>query len=311
MTAFKFIEEDGDVPAVMPEFESPRYGFRHTVDSALFSLLASGLDPDRITVRKIGRGWTEHRIVGQEPRGQEPIASQNIVLNVAGDGLFDRLPIGLRDKGTGTEAGVDALLQVCDDPSEKASCYVRQGGLYFDLRPDNPNGCARWIRAFGITAEDWPAESWYSLARFLPFLHRLSGQEMGVRLGVKLLLGLEISRIEWNWERTALADETLTRVGDSSTRLGVDFIVGRTLDDEAILKIVFGPVTFAEYKRHQTEDMKRRLDLVLGLVLPCHLVHVVDWVVGKPECSPRLVTDEDNTVLGINMHLGERLFQMS
>ena len=136
-------EKDQNPQPVMPDFEMPRYGYRHTVDSALFSLFAIGVDPDRITMRRAGRGWTERRIVAQEPVRLSSIGSQDVVLNVAGEGLFERLPIGLRDRGTDTEPGLDALLQVFDDPSEKASCYVRQGGLYFDLRPDNLTGCAR------------------------------------------------------------------------------------------------------------------------------------------------------------------------
>jgi hypothetical protein len=300
-------EADRNLETVMPEFDSPQYGYRHTVDSALFSLLSLGVDPDQITMRRAGRGWIEQRIVAQQPAPRSPIGSRDIVLNVAGEGLFERLPTGVRDQGTETEPGVDVLLQSFDDPSEKASCYVRQGGLYFDLRPDNPVGCARWIRAFGITPEDWPVETWYSLARFLPFLHRLAGREMGIRLGIKVLLDLDILRMEWSWQRTALADEALTQIGEKSTRLGLDFIVGRTLEDEAVVKIVFGPVTLSEYRLHQTEHMKRLLELVLDLVLPCHLIRAVQWIVGNPELTPRLATEEDNAVLGINMHLGKRL----
>jgi hypothetical protein len=265
------------------------------------------MDPDRISVRKAGRGWSGCFIVGQEPEAQSSVESRDLVLNVAGDGLFNRLPTGLRDEGSEIEAGLDSLLYVFDDPAEKACCYVRQGGLYFDVRPDNNTGCARWIRAFGIAPEVWPVETWYPLARFLPFLFRLAGQEAGVRLGVKLLLGLDILRMQWSVQRTAIADEARTQIGDASTRLGVDFIVGQTLEDEAVLKIVCGPVTLAEYRRHQSEEMKRRLELLFDLVLPCHVVRVVDWVVGKPEFSPRLASDEDNAVLGINMHLGKRI----
>jgi hypothetical protein len=300
-------EEDQNLLPVMPDFQAPQYGYRHTVDSAVFSLVAIDMDPDRVTMRRAGRGWTKRRIVSQEPIPLSSIGSDDVVLNVAGEGLFDRLPTGLRDRGTDTEPGLDALLDVFDDPSEKASCYVRQGGLYFDLRSDNPTGCARWIRAFGIAPEDWPAETWYALGRFLPFLHRLAGREVGIRLGVKVLLGLEIFRLHRKWRRTALADDALTQIGGTSTRLGVDFIVGQTIEDEAVLEIVLGPVTLAEYRRHQSRDMKGLLELVLNLVLPCHVVHVVEWMVGNPEHRPRLATQEENTVLGINMHLGNRV----
>jgi Type VI secretion, TssG len=300
-------EEDQNPRPVMPDFKASRHGYSHTVDSALSALFAAGMDPDRVTMRRAGLGWTKRRIVSQEPIPLSSIGSHDVVLSVAGEGLFERLPTGLRDRGTDSEPGLDALLEVFDDPSEKANCYVRQGGLYFDLRPDNPAGCARWIRAFGIAPEDWPAETWYALARFLPFLPDLAGREAGIRLGLKVLLGLDICRLQRKWRRTALAEDALTQIGETSARLGVDFIVGQTLEDEAVLEIFLGPVTLAEYRRHQSRDMKWLLESVLNLVLPCHVVRVVEWVVGNPEFRPRLAGDEENTVLGINMHLGERV----
>jgi hypothetical protein len=302
--------DDGQESAiVMPEFVSPRYGFAHTFDSAVFSLMALGIDPERITVSRMGPGWGSLRIVAQDPpAGKRLGASEQIVLSVAGDGLFDRLPTALRgDRGTELEPGVDSLMLPFDDASEKASCYVRQGGLYFDLRPNNPTGCARWIRLFGIAPENWPEDSWYPLAQLLPSLHRFSGQEAAIRLGVKLMLGLDIAQLLWGRQNTLLVEQVRTRIGDLSTRLGVDFIVGRAVEDESVLKIILGPMSFAEYRRHRDEKMRRLLEQVLDLVLPCHIVHAVDWLVGDPDYSPRLNTNEDNTVLGINMHLGKRV----
>jgi hypothetical protein len=300
---------DDELAVVMPNLVSPRYGFNHTFDSALVSLLALGLEPERITALRTGPGGGKLRIVAQEPAaGRRLGAQEQVVLSVAGEGLFDRLPMGLRhDRGSETEPGVDSLLIPFDDASEKAGCYVRQGGLYFDLRPGNPVGCARWIRLFGIVPEEWPENCWYPLAQFLPSLHRISGQESGIRLGVKMLLGLNIARLEWGSRSTLIVEEARTRVGDVATRLGVDFVVGRAVEDEAVLKIVLGPMTLAEYRRHQKDEMKALLAKVMDLVLPCHIVHDADWLVGYPEYCPRLNTDEENMVLGINMHLGQRI----
>src|SRR5262245_11853191 len=100
-------EESQNLRPVMPDFEAPQYGYRHTVDSAIFSLFALGMDPDRITMRRAGRGWTERRIVSQEPRPLSSIGSHDAILNVAGEGLFERIPTGLRDRGSVTEPGLD------------------------------------------------------------------------------------------------------------------------------------------------------------------------------------------------------------
>jgi hypothetical protein len=310
----QYHEADGAIDAdpLMPELDWPKHGYHHSVDSAWVSLLSLGLDPDRVTFQKAGRGWPPLRIVTQEPAPDQPIRSDGgVALTVAGDGLFDKLPTGLRDRGTEHEPGVDALVSVFDDPSEKAGCYVRQGGFYFDLRPENPAGCARWIRLFGIVPEEWPVEQWYLLARFLPYLHRLAGREAGIRLGVKLLLGLEIIRFEWRQQRTLLTRETQTQVGWSASRLGIDLVIGQGVEDETILKITLGPLSLAEYRRHQTQELKHRLQQVFYLVLPCHLAWSVHWLVGSPEFAPRLATEEENTVLGINMHLGPRFAKLA
>src|SRR5262245_41730050 len=130
MAPFKNRSDDAQPAAVMPALERQRHAYHHTVDSALASLLALKIDPDRITFRRAGRGWAPRRIVGQEPASPQAVGSHDdIVLSVAGDGLFDRLPTGFRSRGTEREAGVDTLLLAFDDPAEKASSFARQGGL--------------------------------------------------------------------------------------------------------------------------------------------------------------------------------------
>ncbi len=59
------------------------------------------------------------------------------------------------------------------------------------------------------------------------------------------------------------------------------------------------------YHKHQSSQLKRLLASALQLVMPCHRELLVDWIVGNPRHMPCLNTPEDNTVLGINMRLGE------
>jgi predicted component of type VI protein secretion system len=163
------------------------------------------------------------------------------------------------------------------------------------------------MRLFGITPEDWPGESWYTLAVLLPRLHILAGREVGLRLALKLLLGLEIVTLHWRQRCTPLLPEDLSRLGERASRLDVDLvdlIVGKELADEAVLEITVGPVSLPLYHQQQTAEGQRRLQQVLHLALPYHLGHAVRWVVGNTERAPRLGIDEENAVLGINTHLG-------
>jgi predicted component of type VI protein secretion system len=229
-----------------------------------------------------------------------------IKLAVEGEGLFYHLPTGMRQLGPypEQEPGLPELAALFDDPVEKAAYYVRQGGRYFDVRPENALGCARWIRLFGLAPEDWPGECWYTLAILLPCLHVLAGREAGLRLALKLLLELDVVALHWRQRRTPLLPAELSRLGERASRLDVDLIVGGGLADEAALEITVGPVSLPRYCQHQTAEGQHRLQQVLHLVLPYHLEYAVRWLVGNSQRAPRLGIDQENAVLGINSHLG-------
>jgi Type VI secretion, TssG len=293
--------------AVMPDVSWPRYGFSHTVDSALASLARVGIAPERITIRRAGRGWQKDRIVQQSPAAGSPLTDDVAVeLTVEGDGLFPRLPTGMRDlrPDPEREPGIHELAALVDDPIDKAANFVRQGGWYFDVRPDNAPGCGRWIRLFGIDPVEWPRERWYPLAVLLPRLHDLAGREAGLRLALKIFLGLDVAAIGRRARRTRLSPEALSRFGERASRLGIDLIVGDGLADEAALDITLGPVSLPIYRQHHTEEGRQRLRQVLRLLLPYHLEYAIRWLVGDAERAPRLGIGEENALLGINAHFG-------
>lgn len=305
----------------MPDLTRPRYGFSQTADSALTGLSRMGIAPERITLKAGGPGWRDKRVVEQKPAAGTALTSDKTVqLTVGGEGLFHYLPTGMRDEPSAEQLGVEGavalfavlervlsvrkLTALFDDPVEKAAYFVRQGGLYFDVRPENGLGCARWIRLFGVVPEDWPRASWGQLAALLPWLHVLAGTEPGLRLALRLLLGLELKRISWQPRVTRLGAEQLSGLGRRASQLGVDLVVGDGLEDEAAMRLTLGPVTLAEYEGHQTAEGARGLARVLRLVVPCHLECVVDWLVGDDSVAPRLGEAGENSVLGINSHLG-------
>jgi predicted component of type VI protein secretion system len=177
--------------------------------------------------------------------------------------------------------------------------------LYFDVRPGNPLGCARWIRLFGIDPTDWPRESWYPLAVLLPRLQDLAGREAGLRLALKVFLDLDVAAIHWRARRTRLSPEALSRFGERGSRLGIDLIVGDGLEDEAALGITLGPVSLPVYLQHHTEEGKQRIRQVLHFLLPYHLEYAIRWLVGNADRAPRLGIGEENGLLGINTHFGK------
>jgi hypothetical protein len=290
----------------MPNFTRPRHGFYHTVDSALASLSQLGITPDRVTVRKKGLGWKRGRVVEQElvPEGDALTPESTVELKVEGEGLFDYLPTGMREASREGEFGTEQLASLFDDAVEKAAFYVRQGGLYFDLRPENKVGYERWIRLFGIDHEEWPEGVRYRLALLLPALHRGAGREEGLRLALKVLLGLDVVSLGRCRRLTRLAEDERSLFGGRASRLGTELVIGEGLEDEATVDITLGPVSLEAYSEHTSAGGQRLIAQALRLALPYHLNYALGWVVGDTSRAPRLGEETENSVLGVNTHLG-------
>jgi type VI secretion system (T6SS) VasB/ImpH family protein len=290
---------------LMPDLIQPRHGYHHTADSALLALSRLGIGTDRITIKKAGRGWARSRVIDQQPPAGAPLAQDTVVeLTVEGDSMFYHLPVGMHESSNDGQIGTREFVSIFDDAIEKAAVYIRLGGLFFDVRPSNPAGCARWIRLFGIDPDDWPKERWYRLAILLPCLRYLTGLESGLRLSLRMLLDLEISSISWQPRRTLMDPSDRSSLGARASRLGVDLIVGDGIDDEALMEITLRAETLDKYRLHQTDEGQRRIDQVMRLVAPYHWVYRFKWLIGDVDRAPRLGIEIENAVLGINSHLG-------
>ncbi|MBO0801105.1 MAG: type VI secretion system baseplate subunit TssG [Blastocatellia bacterium] len=289
----------------MPDVVHPRHGFHHTIDSAFLTLLRVGIGTDRITIKKAGRGWSRSRVIDQQPPAGTPIAQDTVVeLTVEGDNMFYHLPVGMYEGSNEGEIGTREFVSIFDDAVEKAFVYIRLGGLFFDVRPSNPPGCARWIRLFGIDPDDWPKERWYRLAILLPCLRYLTGIESGLRLAMRMLLDLEIASLSWQPRRTLMDPSDRSFLGARASRLGIDLIVGDGIDDEALMEITLRAETLEKFRRHQTDEGQMRIDQVMRLVAPYHWVYRLKWLIGDVNRAPRLGLELENAVLGLNSHMG-------
>jgi hypothetical protein len=290
---------------LMPDVTRPRHGFHHTVDSALLALLRLGVGTDRITIRKAGRGWARSHVIEQQPAAGAPLTQDAVIeLTVEGDNMFHHLPVGMREASRDGEIGTRELVSIFDDAVEKAAVYMRLGGPFFNVRPENPGGCARWIKLFGIEPEDWPKEKWYKLAILLPCLRYLTGRESGLRLAMRMLLDLEIASLSWRPRITLMDASDRSLLGSRASRLGVDMIVGDGIDDEALMEITMRAETLEKFRRHQTDEGRKRIGQVMRLVAPYHWVYRFSWLIGDTGRAPRLGVEIENAVLGVNSHLG-------
>ncbi len=290
---------------IMPSLQSGFFGFHHTVDSALKVLSELGVSASRITLRMDGRGLPSRWIVAQDPLpGEELGPGVSVTLSVAGLGYFHALPVGMWDKGGEDGPGTREIMELVDDPLQKATHWIREGARLFDIQPDNMMACSRWISLFGLNPDDWPAETWYNLSLLLPSLQALAATERGIRLVFRLLLDLPVKEIRYFPSFRKLPTSEWSLLGERSCRLGVDHIVGDQTEDLAGTSLVVGPVPLQTYYDYQKDDKIRLFRSVLDLCISCQRQCRVSWLVLDAERMPRLGYATENSRLGINSHLG-------
>lgn len=289
----------------MPCFESGFFGFHHTVDSALQVLTDLGVSPSRISLRMAGPGYPSRWVVAQDPApGTDLGSGVSVRLSVSGVGYFHALPVGMWDRGSGYEMGTQEMLEILDDPLQKAGHWVREGARLFDLQPENFEACSRWIALFGLNPDDWPREIWYNLSLLLPSLQFLAATEQGIGLILELLAQLPVNQIRFLRVYQPLAEEAWSLLGMKFNRLGVDCIVGNEVEDLAGIWLQVGPISIDAYYTYQRPEKKRLITSVLNLCMSCERRCWISWLVGDRQKAPRLGFEQENTRLGINSHLG-------
>ena len=292
---------------LMPDLAGVRRTARHRVDSALLTLLRLGVDFGRIVLEAAGPGETEGAVISQDPApGTELSPVSRIALRVGGSGGLDLMPFPLRDESD-TEFRVDRLLAIFDNPALKLGFFLRQGGAYLALHPDEPLTARRWLEdLFSISVAPWPAERWHPLARLVPRLHALGGTAAAVRVAMGALFDLPVAQVRVTRRVVPVAAPAVVRLGSQNGRLGYDAMLGGGIIGEARVEITYGPVTLDAWRRHVTPASTRERQALFPYILPAHLSAVSErWRVGDATIGARLDDAARPAVLGVNAYLGE------
>ena len=291
----------------MPDLVSPRRGVRHSLDSAIPTLLRLGVEMDRIVLESAGPGWVKGTVVGQRPAAGEPLSPESrVILRVSGAGALDTAPFPMRDSADG-EFRIDKLFALFDNHFLRLIHHVRAAGGLLDLHPDDPEGANRWIvEIFRLSSSPWPKERWYDVARLLPSLHRIAGRPEGPALALRAVYRIPASPIRLVAGIAPVPDEHRTRLGSLNGRLGVDALVGDGITSFTVAEIDLGPVDLATYRRHYRPEMRRERMALYRLVLPAHLrAGVVErWIVGDRTEAAVLGDRSREAALGVNSYLG-------
>lgn len=289
----------------MPEMAAPQYGFRHNINSALETLEHLGISSRRITIRMAGLGWPAGWIVEQKPEAGTPLAPDTAIeLSVAGLGLFHSLPVGMWDRAGDGNIGTQEIVELFDDPFQKAAHWIWEGARIYNLRIEDQLASSRWIKLFGIDPSAWPEEDWYELALLVPPLQRLAGTEEGIRMALRQLLGVEVFEIVPRRHFLPIAPQHRCALGRGNWQLGLDTVLGKRVEGLRALEIRLGPLTLARYEELQMPEGQRRLAAVLHLCMPVYQAWRVSYEVLNRRRAPRLGLAESNARLAVNSYLG-------
>lgn len=291
--------------SLMPDFSHSFHGFRHTVHSALKVLDTIGVPAARITLRMAGAGDPASWVTRQFPAPGTPLFDDTqVMLRVSGLGFFHGLPVSMWHRGGEEELGTGEILELLDDPLQKALHWICEGAQLFDISPGNPAACARWISLFGLDPEQWPADCLYSVALILSSLHRLAGTEPGIRIALDLILHLPLKEMRSKRAYRYLDQEDLSALGATASRLSVDYVLGDRYEDVGAIELVLGPVDLETYYEFSGPEGSALLGRTLRLVMPCHGRWSISWVVADPDKYPLLGIAKENSLLGVNSYLG-------
>jgi hypothetical protein len=293
-------------PVMMPDLAGVRRTARHRVDSALLTLLRLGVDFGRIVLEAAGPGDSAGAVVAQDPPPGTPLTPvSRIALTVGGSGALDLMPFPLRDESE-TEFRADRLFAIFDNPALKLGFFLRQGGAYLALHPDEPLTARRWLEdLFSVSADPWPAERWHALARLVPRLHALGGTAAAVRVAMGAIFDLPVAEVRVARRVVPVAAPAVMRLGSRNGRLGFDAVLGGGIIGDARIEIVYGPLTLAQWRRHATPAAARERAALFPYILPAHLAVVVErWRVGDAAAGTRLDDAAMPALLGVNAYLG-------
>ncbi|GGG99011.1 type VI secretion system baseplate subunit TssG [Silvibacterium dinghuense] len=293
---------------LMPCFERGTHGFAHTVDSALFSLAAMGIMPERITLLRAGRSaHADGMVIHQQPSPGTPLTNDvRIELAIAGLGFTHALPVGMWDSGGERTPGTREILSPLDDPLEKLRHWFREGAPMFRLSPDDQMACARWLSLFGLRAEEWPRDLWFPLASLVADLPGLSCRPDGCAIVLGSVLGLPVSGTAYRPTHQPLPESALSLLGSRSSQLGTNLVIGDAIEVLSTVVIEIGPVPLDVYERFaESEEGAALLARLLYLLMPMLHDYEVHWSVQDRTQPPQLGVIGANSRLGVNTHMGK------
>ena len=293
--------------AVMPELTDRHHPFHYA--TALTLLMKLGVDIHRVSIRAVGK----HRNYLGEILSQQPAAGQSInadtpiALDVGMASAVDYMPYQFfygwqsgQSRGDGWENDARHLMAPFDGSVARYSAVATHDKLEYSLAVVNLDYLLRFLKLFDFALPEKPDNVHEPLlwSAVMPGFHAWAGSPDFVAGILRYLFGYDFEFRENVAARYDIPDNLCCRLGKDSSRLGDDWIIGRSFTEcDSSYELTVSGVPAAEARDLLPGRPKRKkLEWVISICMPSNLDCVVRIAVTKDDLS--LGSSKEGSLLG-------------
>lgn len=275
-----------DGRAIMPELTDRRHPFHYA--TALTLLMKTGVDIHKVSIRAVG----EHRnylgeILDQQPAAGQPIdADTPISLDIGMASAVDYLPYqffyGWRSgssRGGGWEDDARHFMAPFDGSVARYNAIATHEQLEYSLALVNLDYLLKYLKLFDFALPEKPDDVREPLlwSAIMPGFHLWAGSPEFVAAVLRYLFGYTFEFTENVSARYEIPDNLRCRLGKDSSRLGNDWIIGRSFTEcDSSYRLTISDVPATEAGDLLPGKPKRKkLEWVLSICMPTNLDCIV------------------------------------
>ncbi|MDH3889904.1 MAG: type VI secretion system baseplate subunit TssG [candidate division Zixibacteria bacterium] len=272
--------------ASMPQLTDRHHPFHYA--TALTLLMKLGVDIHNVSIRAVG----EHRnylgeILSQQPAAGQPLDTDTpVVLDVGMVSAVDFLPYQFfygwhsgQARGDGWENDARHLMAPFDGSVARYNAVATHEKLEYSLALVNLDYLLRFLKLFEFVLPEAPDSVREPLlwSAIMPGFHMWAGSPQFVAGVLRYLFGYTFDFEENVAARYDIPEGIRCRLGEDSSRLGEDLIIGRSFSecDSSYQLTISGVPADEASELLPGKPQRRKLEWILSICMPTNLDCIV------------------------------------